>query len=157
MILNDVKNKRISRSRKRVGRGPGSGHGKTSGRGHKGTKSRTGVHFRPMFAGNMIPFFMKFPKRGMGKRFVRGFAVVNLAQLSRYASGESVDPARLEADRVVKTRGLPLKVLGNGRLETALTVKAHAFSRSAEEKIVAAGGSVVRLKAEAAQKNTKGE
>jgi len=145
VILNDINTGRVRKARKRVGRGPGSGHGKTSGRGSKGAKARTGHHLRPMFAGNSVPFFMRFPKRGMGKRFVRSFAVVNISDLARYKSGETVDPARLKSDGLLKVRGALVKVLGDGRIEAALTVQAHAFSKSAEEKITAAGGTVVRI------------
>jgi len=142
VILNDVKKGKLSRPRKRVGRGPSSGHGKTSGRGAKGALSRSGHHTRPMFAGNTLPLFMRFPKRGMGKRFVRASTIINVGDLARYAAGETVDPERLARDGVLKRAPALLKVLGNGNVEVGLTVKAQAFSQSAREKIEAVGGTV---------------
>ena len=156
MILNNVKVGRIRKAPKRAGRGPSSGLGKTSGRGYKGAKARTGHHLRPMFGGNQVPFFMKFPKRGMGKRFVHAFTVINVSGLARYKAGETVDPERLVKDGVLKTVSGGLKVLGDGKLEAALTVKAHAFSKSAEEKIAAAGGSVVRMEPSPSSRQPEG-
>lgn len=145
MILNDIKKGRISKSRKRVGRGKGSGKGKQSGKGHGGAISRSGHHVRPMFAGVALPLFMKFPKVGFGKRFARDYTTINTEDLGRYASGDTIDAERLLKDKVIKKMPYGLKVLGKGDLSVSLTVKAHAFSKSAEEKITAAGGTVVKV------------
>jgi large subunit ribosomal protein L15 len=123
--------------RKRVGRGPGSGLGKTAGRGHKGQKSRSGYRRRLGFEGGQMPLVRRVPKRGFNNIFRREYAVVNLAQLAAL-SGE-INPESLRAAGLVRP-GLPVKVLGNGEIEKALTVVAHKFSKSARAKIEAAGG-----------------
>jgi large subunit ribosomal protein L15 len=133
-----------TKKRKRIGRGPGSGHGKTSGKGHKGQKARSGGGVRPGFEGGQMPLYRRLPKRGFlpygGKT---EYAIVNLKSLTRFAANSVVDPDSLVQARLIKNgeRGR-VKVLGTGDLEHALTVKAHAVSGSARAKIEAKGGRV---------------
>lgn len=137
------------RRRKRIGRGPASGHGKTSGRGHKGQKARAGGGKGPGFEGGQMPFHRRVPKRGFINPFRREYAIVNLAALARsFTAGGVVDPDRLVEARLIKKADRDLvKVLGGGELALPLTVRAHAFSRSAAAKIEAAGGQVEVLSA----------
>ncbi|MBP7754794.1 MAG: 50S ribosomal protein L15 [Thermoanaerobaculia bacterium] len=132
------------KNRKRVGRGIGSGNPKTSGRGHKGGKSRSGASTRPGFEGGQMPLVRRVPKRGFKNIFRIEYAVVNLAQFDRF-EGE-VDPAMLAARGLVPA-GKRVKVLGQGELGRALRVRAHAFSASARAKIEAAGGVCEELSA----------
>ena len=125
-------------SRKRVGRGPGSGLGKTAGKGHKGQKSRSGYSRMAGFEGNQMPLVRRVPKRGFTNVFKTEYSVVNLSQLDGF-EGE-ITPESL-AERGMVRRGARVKVLGDGDLSKALTVVAHKFSRSARAKIEAAGGS----------------
>lgn len=125
--------------RKIVGKGPGSGHGKTSTRGNKGQNSRTGGGVRLGFEGGQTPLYRKLPIRGFKSIDKVSFDVVNVDQLSAFESGSTVTPADLKKRGLVGG-GDPVKVLGNGELKSKLTVKAHAFSASAMEKIKAAGG-----------------
>lgn len=132
------------KKRKRVGRGPGSGHGKTSTRGHKGLKARAGGGKGPGFEGGQMPLHRRIPKRGFKSSVHREFAVINVADLARcFPQGGEVTPETLVGAGLVKTRASRLvKVLGDGELRTEapLTVRAHAFSKAATEKIQAAGG-----------------
>jgi large subunit ribosomal protein L15 len=147
MNLDDV-NRGIHRnkSRKRIGRGPGSGHGKTAGRGAKGQRSRTGYSMRATFEGGQMPIVRRIPKRGFHNRFARTVAVVNVGDLERrFDGGAEVTPETLKAKNLAKGRYDLLKVLGNGELTKPLTVSAHQFSRSAAEKIEKAGGQTVVL------------
>lgn len=130
------------KNRRRIGRGPGSGFGKTAGRGSKGQKSRSGYSRKRGFEGGQMPLHRRLPKRGFTNIFRKEYAVVNLATLARYAAGESISPERLMEDGVVKKLGAGLKILANGELKHALTVKAHKFSKQAQEKIQAAGGTI---------------
>ena len=130
------------KKRRRIGRGPGSGLGKTAGRGSKGQKSRSGYSRKIGFEGGQMPLHRRLPKRGFTNIFRKEYAVVNLATLARYDAGESITPERLMEEGVVKKLGAGLKVLANGELKNALTVKAHKFSKQAQEKIRAAGGSI---------------
>ena len=125
------------RKKKRVGRGPGSGLGKTAGRGHKGQKSRTGYSSRPGFEGGQMPLTRRVPKRGFTNIFRTEYSVVNLDRLEAF-DGE-VTPESLAEGGVVRA-GRPVKVLGGGELTKALKVSAHKFSKSARAKIEAAGG-----------------
>lgn len=125
-------------SRKRVGRGPGSGLGKTAGKGHKGQKSRSGYSRMAGFEGNQMPLVRRVPKRGFTNIFKSEYSVVNLSQLEGF-EGE-VTPESL-VERGMVRRGARVKVLGDGDVSKALTVVAHKFSRSARAKIEAAGGS----------------
>ncbi len=147
MILNDVHQGICKhRRRKRVGRGPGSGHGKTCGRGHKGQRSRSGFSQRVGFEGGQMPLARRIPKRGFHNRFAKVVATVNVGQLERlFQDGDRVDPESLRRCNLVKGRYDLLKVLGDGTLSKKLTVAAHRFSKSAQEKIQAAGGTVELL------------
>ena len=129
------------KSRKRLGRGPGSGLGKTSGRGHKGRGARSGGNTHPSFEGGQMPLQRRLPKRGFHNPFRREYCVVNLGRLdAAFEAGAVVDAAALAAHGLVRA-GRLIKVLGQGELSKALTVKAHAFSESAKARIAAAGGS----------------
>jgi large subunit ribosomal protein L15 len=137
--------KGATRKRKRVGRGPGSGQGKTAGRGNKGAQSRSGYHKKRGFEGGQMPLHRRVPKRGFHNLFRVEYAVVNLDDLAaRFAAGSVVTPEALRELRLV-TRKLPIKVLGRGDISIKLTVKAHKFSGKAAEKIAAAGGSIETL------------
>jgi large subunit ribosomal protein L15 len=127
-------------SKKRVGRGTGSGMGKTATRGHKGQWARSGGGVRPGFEGGQNPLFRRLPKRGF-KNFNRvEYAIVNLEDLNQFAAGTEVTPDFLMDSGVVKNPKDGIKILGNGELTVSLTVKANKFSQSAVEKITAAGG-----------------
>jgi len=144
MFLNDaVENPEGRKVRKRVGRGGGSGHGKTSGRGQKGAKSRSGYSRREQFEGGQMPFFRRIPKRGFSNvQFGTEYAVVNVRDLKgRFESGDAVDAEALKAVRLVR-RNLPIKLLGSGEIDIALNIKVNAASRSACDKVKAAGGCV---------------
>ena len=147
MRLNDVKQADLSSKRKkRVGRGPGSGHGKTSGRGQKGAGARTGSGGKSHFEGGGTPLSRRFPKRGFKNPFGTRYTVINLGDLEEhFESGAVVTVERLLEARLISKVGDGVKVLGDGELTKALTVQAHKFSRSAVEKIQAAGGSVREL------------
>jgi large subunit ribosomal protein L15 len=137
--LSNLKPPRGSRHRKvRVGRGMGSKLGKTSGAGNKGQQSRRGYSRRPGFEGGQMPL----PKRGFSQPFSKAFAVVNVDSLNAFAAGDTVTPELLVDHGIVRAMRDGIKVLGNGELKVAVTVRAHAFSKSAEEKITKAGGKV---------------
>jgi large subunit ribosomal protein L15 len=148
MQINDVHRGIVKRkNRKRVGRGPGSGHGKTAGRGDKGHSAHPGFSRRFAFEGGQMPLVRRLAKRGFNnKYFSRVVAIVNVATLEeRFENGAAVDPAALEAAGIVKGRYDVVKILGNGELKKKLSVKAHEFSESASKKIQAAGGETIRL------------
>ena len=128
------------KERNRVGRGIGSGNGKTSGRGQKGQKARSGGGVRPGFEGGQNPLFRRIPKRGFNNVNRKEFAVVNLTDLNKFEDGTVVSPALLLETKVNKKELSGVKVLANGKLEKKLTVQAHKFSSSAKEAIEAAGG-----------------
>jgi|KBSMisStaDraftv2_1062788.scaffolds.fasta_scaffold128454_2 large subunit ribosomal protein L15 len=133
-------------ARKRVGRGPGSGHGKTASRGSKGAKSRSGFRFKRGFEGGQMPLHRRVPKRGFTNIFRVEYAVVNLDTLAEvFEAGSAVTPELLRERGLVRQARAPIKVLGRGEISKALTVRAHRFSGSAAEKIAKAGGSVERL------------
>jgi large subunit ribosomal protein L15 len=143
--LSNLRPPRGSRHRKvRVGRGMGSKLGKTAGAGNKGQKSRKGFSRRPGFEGGQMPLHRRIPKRGFHNPFRADFAILNVERLNAFSAGAVVTPELL-AERGLLRRSAPVKILGEGDLKAALTVRAHAFSRSAEEKITAAGGRVERL------------
>jgi large subunit ribosomal protein L15 len=123
-----------------VGRGIGSKLGKTAGRGNKGQKSRTGYQRRAGFEGGQMPLHRRIPKRGFHNPFASEFAVVNVGSLGAFDAGATVTPDALIARGLVRRERGRVKVLGDGELKVALTVHAHAFSKSAQEKITAAGG-----------------
>jgi large subunit ribosomal protein L15 len=147
MNLNDIhRGVQRNRARKRLGRGIGSGQGKTAGRGHKGQKSRAGYWALPVFEGGQMPLVRRIPKRGFHNRFAAVVAMVNVAQLeARFQAGDEVNPSTLKLRQVVKGSYDVLKVLGNGELTKSLKISAHRFSASAREKIERAGGQVVVL------------
>ena len=124
----------------RKGRGPGSGNGKTAGKGHKGQNARSGGGVRPGFEGGQLPLYRKLPKRGFNNRFAVNYAIVNVAALNQFEDGAVVDMDALVAARIVRKPLDGLKVLGNGELTKKITVKATVFSATAKEKIEAAGG-----------------
>ncbi|WP_124726418.1 50S ribosomal protein L15 [Staphylospora marina] len=141
MKLHELKPAPGSRKKKnRVGRGIGSGNGKTAGRGHKGQNARSGGGVRPGFEGGQTPIFRRLPKRGFTNPNRKEYAIINLDVLNRFEDGAVVTPELLKEQGVVKNLKDGLKVLGNGELNKKLTVKAHKFSASAVEKIGAAGG-----------------
>ena len=131
-----------ARDNYRKGRGPGSGNGKTAGKGHKGQNARSGGGVRPGFEGGQLPLYRKLPKRGFHNKFAVNYAIVNVEELNRYDNGTTVDINTLLADRVIRKAFDGLKVLGNGELKKTLTVKAAVFSATAKEKIEAAGGKI---------------
>lgn len=128
--------------KKRLGRGPGSGLGKTSGRGHKGQNARSGGGVRPGFEGGQMPLFRRLPKRGFTNVFKKQYAVVNVDDLNRFESGAEITPDILIASGLVKKAKAKdgVRILGTGEINVALTVKANHFSKTAAEKIEAAGG-----------------
>ncbi len=132
--------KGANRKNKRVGRGMGSGHGKTSARGYKGQLSRSGTRVRPGFEGGQMPLYRRLPKRGFTNIFRAEYAAVNLERLSAFEAGAQVDPETLKAAGIVKNARDGIKILGGGELKHALTVRAHKFSKTAVEKIQKAGG-----------------
>jgi large subunit ribosomal protein L15 len=145
--LSNLRPPRGSRRRKvRVGRGIGSKLGKTAGAGNKGQQSRAGYSRRRGFEGGQMPLHRRIPKRGFHNPFGTSYAIVNVESLNAFPPGAMVTPEGLLDRRLVRQAGLGVKVLGTGDLKVALTVQAHAFSKSAEQKIVAAGGKVELLK-----------
>ena len=127
--------------RKVVGRGPGSGHGKTSGRGEKGQKARSGGSVAPWFEGGQTPLYKRLPRRGFtNARFATRYAIVNVGDLNRFKDGETVTPELLKESGLVKKELNGIKVLGNGTLEKKLTVKANVFTNAAIAKIEEMGG-----------------
>ena len=149
MNLNDVhRGIQKKKNRKRIGRGPGSGHGKTSGRGHKGHKSRSGYSRKPNFQGGAMPMFRRVPKRGFNNKFSIEVFAVNVGRLNDlFDDGAEVTLEVMNAKNVAKGKFDEVKILGDGELTKKLTVSAHRFSKSAEEKITAAGGTVNKLQA----------
>jgi large subunit ribosomal protein L15 len=143
MSLNNLKPAAGSKfARKRVGRGPGSGNGKTAGRGNKGAQSRSGYSYKRGFEGGQMPLHRRVPKRGFNnKDFRTEYEVVNLDQLeARFDTGATVTPESLRTSGLVNARHARIKVLARGELTKALTVRAHKFSGPAAEKLAAAGG-----------------
>jgi large subunit ribosomal protein L15 len=135
-----------ARPRKRLGRGIGSGQGKTAGRGHKGQHSRNGVSFLPIFQGGTMPLVRRIPKRGFHNRWAKTVVVVNVGELNdAFVAGDQVTPESLAASNLVKGRFDELKILGDGELSKKLKVAAHRFSKAATEKITKAGGEAIVL------------
>lgn len=128
------------KTRTRVGRGLGSGLGKTSGKGHKGQNARSGGGVRPGFEGGQKPLYLRLPKRGFKNIWALEFAEVNVSELNRFEDGTVVDPVALIEAGILKNVRDGIKILGNGELTKSLTVKANGFTKSAMEKIQAAGG-----------------
>ena len=125
---------------KRLGRGIGSGTGKTSGKGHKGQNARSGGGVRPGFEGGQLPLYRKLPKRGFNNKFAKEYATVNVSALNVFENGATVSLETLVACGIVRKEFDGLKVLGNGELTKQLNVEAKIFTASAKEKIEAAGG-----------------
>ena len=141
VTLSNLRPPRGSRHRKvRVGRGMGSKLGKTAGRGNKGQKSRSGYSSRRGFEGGQMPLHRRIPKRGFHNPFGRELAIINVAALNAFSKGEVVTPELLLERGILSARRDGVKVLGDGELKVALTVQANAFSKSAQQKITAAGG-----------------
>lgn len=147
MIISDVhRGIKKFRKRKRIGRGPGSGHGKTAGRGHKGQKSRSGSSSHVTFQGGTMPMIRRVPKRGFNNRWGMTVAVVNVGQLDQaFAAGDEVTLESLAEKNLAKGRFDVLKVLGDGELSKKLKISAHRFSKSAVEKIEKAGAEMIVL------------
>jgi large subunit ribosomal protein L15 len=140
-MLNELKPVPGARhSRKRIGRGTGSGHGKTAGKGNKGQNARSGGGVRPGFEGGQIPLFQRLPKRGFQNINRKEYAIVNLCDLNVFDNGTVVTPDLLIDAKIIKDIKSGVKILGCGTLEKKLTIKAHKFSASASEEIKRAGG-----------------
>jgi large subunit ribosomal protein L15 len=141
MKLSELSNNVPRKQRKRVGRGDGSGKGRTAGRGEKGAGARTGHSRRPYFEGGQIPLIRRLPKRGFKNPNHKIYDLINLGTLEQnFEAGQEVNRAALESQGLLKSDHLPLKILGNGELTKALKVKADKFSASAKAAIEAAGG-----------------
>ncbi len=125
---------------KRIGRGHGSGNGKTAGKGHKGQKARAGRGMRAGFEGGQMPLQRRIPKRGFNNIFAEEIVAINVAALNKFEDGAVVDAAALAEKGIINKADVAVKVLGNGNVTKKLTVKLTAFSKSAEEKITKAGG-----------------
>jgi len=148
MNLSDIhRGVKRNKPRKRLGRGIGSGQGKTAGRGHKGQWSHNGVSFLSIFQGGTMPLVRRIPKRGFNNRWAKSVLVVNIGDLNEaFKSGDEVTPETLAANtNLAKGRYDELKVLGNGELKKKLKISAHRFSASAKEKIEKAGGEAILL------------
>ncbi|MEA3328312.1 MAG: 50S ribosomal protein L15 [Candidatus Omnitrophota bacterium] len=135
----------IRKKKKRRGRGIGSGHGKTSCRGHKGQKARSGGGVRPGFEGGQMPLSRRIPKRGFCSQFKKHYQLINLDQLEGLDKNSVVTPDSLKECKSIKKIDQNIKILGGGGLSKPLTVKAHAFSKNAKEKIEKAGGKIILL------------
>lgn len=141
MNLHDLSPARgAKKRRKRIGRGPGSGHGKTATKGHKGLLARSGGGKRPGFEGGQMPLIRRLPKFGFTNPFRVEYAIVNVKSFEKWAGAETVTPQALVDAGLVKRKHLPIKILGTGELKKKLVIQAHKFSKSAEAKIQAAGG-----------------
>lgn len=146
MKLHELKPAEGSRqTRKRIGRGIGSGTGKTAGKGHKGQNARSGGGVRPGFEGGQNPLYRRLPKRGFTNISRKEYAVINVEQLNRFDDGDEVNLDVLESSGLIKSVKDGIKILGNGELTKKLNVTAHIFSKSAAEKIKAAGGNVTEV------------
>jgi large subunit ribosomal protein L15 len=146
MLLNTIKPAIGStKNRKRIGRGVGSGHGKTATKGHKGQKARSGGSIKPGFEGGQMPMHRRLPKRGFTPLTRKVFALVNLCQLEVFEAGSVVDAAALLQSGLISDVCDGIKVLATGDITRALTIKAHKFSAAAREKITAAGGTIEEI------------
>ena len=146
MKINEIGSpKGANRKTKRRGKGSGSGHGKTACRGRKGAKKRSGRTTRPGFEGGQMPLIRRIPKRGFNARFKNEYQVVNVGSLNVFEANSSVGPAELKKAGFIGSEKEPIKILGNGKLEKVLTVKAHGFSGSAKKLIESAGAKMEYL------------
>ena len=134
-----------TKNRKRVGRGPGSGHGKTSCRGHKGQKSRSGGSIPTWFEGGQMPLQRRVPKRGFTNIFKKSYQTINISAIAKKIDGGVVTPESLLDAGLISSKDKPVKILGDGELSKAFEVSAHKFTKSAIEKIEAAGGKAIAL------------
>lgn len=150
-ILSNLKYPKGSRKNpKRIGRGPGSGLGKTAGKGHKGEKSRSGAHIPAWFEGGQMPLQRRIPKFGFRNKFKVGYQVLNLGALQKFfdegkLKGESLNPGVLYEAGLISKRSTPIKVLGEGEFKQKLDVNAHSFSKSAKERIEKCGGKAILI------------
>ena len=128
--------------RKRIGRGPGSGHGKTATKGHKGLLARSGGGKRPGFEGGQMPLIRRLPKFGFTNPFRMEYAIVNVKNFEKWTGDKTITPQAMVDAGLVKRKKLPIKILGNGELKKSLVIQAHKFSKSSKMKIQAAGGRV---------------
>lgn len=142
MKIHELKPAQEGRDRKRKGRGIGSGLGKTSGKGHKGQKARSGGGVRVGFEGGQMPLYRRIPKRGFTNIFKKEYAIINISDLDNFENGTEVTPELLKEIGLVKDTKSGIKILGNGELTKQLTVKAHKFSKTAADRITASGGKV---------------
>ncbi len=133
---------RAMKKKKRIGRGPGSGHGKTSCRGHKGQKSRSGGSIPPGFEGGQMPLQRRLPKRGFTNIFKKNYALINIRDLKRFNSNSDLDIEALKSSGLVKKVKDGVKLLGNGEISYPVTIKVNKVSKTAREKIEAAGGKI---------------
>jgi large subunit ribosomal protein L15 len=140
MRLHEIYSPEPKKKPKRVGRGIGSGHGKTSTRGHKGQKSRSGGGVRPGFEGGQMPIYRRLPKRGFTNIFKKEYATVNVEDLNIFEENTKITPELLVEHKVIKKIGDGVKILGHGEINVKLDVAANAFSKAAKEKIESAGG-----------------
>jgi large subunit ribosomal protein L15 len=146
MRLNDLFAPRgANKKPKRVGRGAGSGHGKTSCRGHKGQKSRTGRKLRPGFEGGQMPLARRLPKRGFRNPFKKEYQTVNIEKLNKFKKDSTVTPQLLQEQRLIKDAHTPTKILSVGKITKALNIQVQAVSKQARVKIEKAGGKVELL------------
>ena len=132
-------------AKKRVGRGSGSGLGKTSGRGQKGQKARSGCSINPVFEGGQLPLYRRIPKRGFKNVWAIKYSEINVATLNKFEDGAEVTPELLKASGLIKKLEDGVSVMGNGEITKKLTVSAHRFTKTAKEKIEKAGGKVIVL------------
>jgi len=145
MRINELKPARgATKKRKRIGCGPGSGHGKTSTRGHKGDKSRSGYRVKRGYEGGQMPLTIRIPKRGFVNIFRENYEIVNVGLLSKFEPNTEVTPTLLKEKKIIKGKG-KLKILGVGEISIPLTVKAHKFSKKAQEKIINAKGKIEQI------------
>jgi len=135
-----------TKKRKRVGRGPGSGHGKTSTRGHKGQLARSGSSRRPWSEGGQMPLQRRIPKRGFTNIFKKEYQIVNLSSLEKCEDEKIINPQVLKDRGIIKKSNLPVKILAGGEITKGLIIHAHAFSKKAEEKITSLGGKAEVIK-----------
>jgi large subunit ribosomal protein L15 len=146
MQLNTIKPAAgASKNRKRIGRGPGSGHGKTATKGHKGQKARSGGSIKPGFEGGQMPMQRRLPKRGFLPLSSKEYVVINISQLECFDNGTTVDPSTIINNGLISNLRDGLKILAKGKLTKSLTVKAHKFSAAAREQIIAAGGTAEEI------------
>jgi large subunit ribosomal protein L15 len=134
--------KGAKKRRKRIGRGPGSGHGKTATKGHKGLLARSGGGKRPGFEGGQMPLIRRLPKYGFVNNFRTEYSIVNVSSFQDWNGSGTITPQAMVDAGLVKRKTLPIKILGNGELKKSLVIQAHKFSKSAEAKIQSAGGRV---------------